>query len=174
MSAISGFAVIGLQWYAAPFLPVMILRIGGVDFPAATFSRRVDRNRDRLARHERCRPQGCSAHHHRPYGSRPHSGFCAMEQPRDWGAPRRRASLAFHSNAGVRLVDHQRASSEFLGFVAPKKTREGLHRPIGVGSCCRCRDHQLRFFKRTGKTASFYLINSRNPGAGYGLRLRRN
>lgn len=107
------FAELGLRWYAVPLLSDMRLRLGGIDFPAAPFNgwyMGTEIGRD-LADETR-------------YGVMPRLAD-AMGLSRRNPVWKDRALLelqaaVLHSFAadGVRIVDHHRASSDFMEFAA--------------------------------------------------------
>jgi nitric-oxide synthase len=110
------FSELGLKWYAVPILSDMVLRIGGVDFPAAPFNGWYmgteigSRDLGDTERYD-CLPVIADR--------------MGLDRSRDSSLWKDRAlvelnAAVLHSyeKAGVRIVDHHRASSEFMEFTA--------------------------------------------------------
>ena len=112
------FAELGLKWYAVPVIADMLLRVGGVDYPAAPFNgwymgTEVGRDLADESRYNQLRVIA-----ERTYeGQSPWSPLW-----KDWALLELNAAV-LHSfaEAKVRLVDHHQASLEFMEFAA----REG-------------------------------------------------
>jgi nitric-oxide synthase len=113
------FSELGLRWYAVPILSDMILRIGGVDFPAAPF------NGWYMGTEIGSRDLGDTGR----YNALPAiADRMGLDRTRDSSLWKDRALVELnaavlhsYSKAGVRIVDHHRASSEFMDFVAREK-----------------------------------------------------
>lgn len=113
---LSWFTELGLRWYAVPVLSDMVLRIGGVDFPAAPF------NGWYLGTEIGSRDLGDSQR----YNQLPIlADRMGLDRSRDSSLWKDRALVELNaailhsfSQAGVRIVDHHRASSEFMEFAA--------------------------------------------------------
>ena len=112
------FAELGLKWYAVPVIADMLLRVGGVDYPAAPFNgwymgTEVGRDLADESRYNQLRVIA-----ERFYGGQ--SPWSPLWK--DW-ALLELNSAVLHSfaEAKVRLVDHHQASLEFMEFAA----REG-------------------------------------------------
>lgn len=113
------FSELSLKWYAVPVLSDMVLRIGGVDFPAAPF------NGWYMGTEIGSRDLGDSGR----YDALPKiADRMGLDRSRDSSLWKDRAlvelnAAVLHSyaKAGVRIVDHHRASSEFMDFVAREK-----------------------------------------------------
>ena len=113
------FSELGLKWYAVPILSDMVLRIGGVDFPAAPFNGWYmgteigSRDLGDTGRYD-CLPVIADR--------------MGLDRSRDSSLWKDRALVELnaavlhsYSKAGVRIVDHHRASSEFMDFVDHEK-----------------------------------------------------
>lgn len=113
------FAELGLKWYAVPILSDMKLRLGGLDFPAAPF------NGWYMGTEIGARDLGDEGR----YGLLPEIGRrMGLLDGKPEALWKDRALLelneaVLHSFAedGVRIVDHHRASSEFMRFVEKEK-----------------------------------------------------
>jgi len=113
------FSELGLKWYAVPVLADMVLRIGGVNFPAAPF------NGWYMGTEIGSRDLGDTGR----YGCLPAiADRMGLDRSRDSSLWKDRALVELnaavlhsYSKAGVRIVDHHRASSEFMDFVAREK-----------------------------------------------------
>jgi nitric-oxide synthase len=113
------FSELGLKWYAVPVLSDMVLRIGGVDFPAAPF------NGWYMGTEIGARDLGDTGR----YDCLPViADRMGLDRSRDSSLWKDRslvelnaAVLHSYSQAGVRIVDHHRASSEFMDFVEREK-----------------------------------------------------
>ena len=109
------FAELGLKWYAVPVIADMLLRVGGVDYPAVPFNgwymgTEVGRDLADESRYNQLRVIA-----ERTYeGRSPWSPLW-----KDW-ALLELNSAVLHSfaEAMVRVVDHHRASVEFMEFAA--------------------------------------------------------
>jgi nitric-oxide synthase, bacterial len=114
------FSELGLKWYAVPVLSDMCLRIGGIDFCAAPF------NGWYMGTEIGSRDLGDSSR----YNMLPHiAARMGLDTTRSSSLWRDRAlvelnAAVLHSYeiAGVRIVDHHRASSEFMEFTAREQT----------------------------------------------------
>jgi nitric-oxide synthase len=110
------FATLGLRWYAVPILSDMVLRIGGIEFPCAPF------NGWYMGTEIGSRDLGDT---HR-YDQLPViADKMGLDRSRDSTLWKDRALVELNtavlysfSQAGVRIVDHHRASSEFMEFAA--------------------------------------------------------
>lgn len=113
------FSELGLKWYAVPILSDMVLRIGGVDFPAAPF------NGWYMGTEIGSRDLGDTGR----YDALPAiADRMGLDRSRDSSLWKDRALVELnaavlhsYSQAGVRIVDHHRASSEFMDFVDREK-----------------------------------------------------
>ena len=108
------FADLHLQWYAAPIISDMSLRIGGIDFPASPFNgwymctEIASRDLGDLSRYHLLPKIAAGLH-------------LDLSSPQSLWQDRALLELniaVLHSfkQAGVRIVDHHRASSEFMEF----------------------------------------------------------
>jgi nitric-oxide synthase len=108
------FAELGLKWYAVPVVSDMVLRVGGVDYPAAPFNgwyMGTEVGRD-FADESRYNQLPVIA-------ERTHAGRSPWSPVwKDWARLELNAAV-LHSfaEAKVRLVDHHQASLEFMEFV---------------------------------------------------------
>jgi nitric-oxide synthase len=107
------FAELGLRWYAVPLLSDMRLRLGGIDFPAAPFN-------GWYMGTEIGRDLGDEARYHLLPKLADAMGLSRRDPM--W---KDRTLLELHAAvlhsyavAGVRIVDHHRASSDFMEFTA--------------------------------------------------------
>lgn len=107
------FAERGWRWYAVPVLADMCLRIGGVDFPAAPF------NGWYLGTEIGSRDLGDTGRYDLLPAVAEMFGFSSDPLWKDRALVELNAAV-LHSfeQAGVRIVDHHRASSEFMEFAA--------------------------------------------------------
>jgi nitric-oxide synthase len=112
------FGELGLKWYAVPVIADMLLRVGGVDYPAAPFNgwymgTEVGRDLADESRYNQLRVIA-----ERTYGGR--SPWSPLWK--DWALLELNAAV-LHSfaEAKVRVVDHHQAAVEFMEFAA----REG-------------------------------------------------
>ena len=113
------FSELGLKWYAVPILSDMVLRIGGVNFPAAPF------NGWYMGTEIGSRDLGDTGR----YDCLPMIADCiGLDRSCDSSLWKDRALVELnaavlhsYSKAGVRIVDHHRASSEFMDFVEREK-----------------------------------------------------
>ena len=110
------FAELGLRWYAVPILSDMVLRIGGLDFPAAPF------NGWYMGTEIGSRDLGDTYRYNQLPVVAEKMG---LDRTRDSSLWKDRALVELNaavlhsfSQAGVRIVDHHRASSEFMEFAA--------------------------------------------------------
>jgi nitric-oxide synthase len=118
------FAALGLRWYAVPILSDMNLRIGGMDFPAAPF------NGWYMGTEIGSRDLGDAGRYNVLPTLAEHMGLLRPKKDRLW-KDRALVELneaVLHSFAadGVRIVDHHRASSEFMRFVAMEQQQGRL------------------------------------------------
>jgi nitric-oxide synthase len=114
--ALPWFSDLGLKWYAVPILSDMRLRIGGIDFCAAPF------NGWYMGTEIGSRDLGDTARYNMLPAIAAAMGLDTSKPSTLW---RDRAlvelnTAVLHSfeHAGVRIVDHHRASSEFMEFTA--------------------------------------------------------
>ena len=113
------FAELGLKWYAVPVVSDMVLRVGGVDYPAAPFNgwyMGTEVGRD-FADESRYNQLPVIA-------ERTHAGRSPWSPLwKDWALLELNAAV-LHSfaEAKVRLVDHHQASLEFMEFVKREGT----------------------------------------------------
>jgi nitric-oxide synthase len=105
-----------MRWYAVPILSDMVLRIGGVDFPAAPF------NGWYMGTEIGSRDLGDTYRYNQLPTIAEKMG---LDRTRDSTLWKDRALVELNaavlhsfSQAGVRIVDHHRASSEFMEFAA--------------------------------------------------------
>jgi nitric-oxide synthase len=113
---LSWFSDLGLKWYAIPVLSDMVLRIGGVDFSASPF------NGWYMGTEIGSRDLGDTQR----YDILPAiADGMGLDRSRDSALWKDRALVELnaavlhsYSKAGVRIVDHHRASSEFMEFAA--------------------------------------------------------
>jgi nitric-oxide synthase len=107
------FAELGLKWHAVPVIADMVLRVGGVDYPAAPFNgwyMGTEVGRD-LADEGRYNQLPVIAK--LTYGG--HSSWSPSWK--DWALEELNAAvLHSYTEAGVRLVDHHQESVEFMEF----------------------------------------------------------
>ena len=109
------FADFGLRWYAVPVLSDMTLRIGGIDFTAAPF------NGWYMGTEIGSRDFGDENRYNILPEIARRMGIDPRTDPmwRDRALVELNAAvLHSYSTAGVRIVDHHRASSEFMEFAA--------------------------------------------------------
>jgi nitric-oxide synthase len=112
------FAELGLKWYAVPVIADMLLRVGGVDYPAAPFNgwymgMEVGRELADESRYNQL-PEIAE----RTYGGQ----NSWSPSWKDWALEELNAAVLYScTEAGVRLVEQHRESVEFIEFVA----REG-------------------------------------------------
>ena len=110
-----GFAGLGLKWYAVPVLSDMRLRLGGIDFPAAPF------NGWYMGTEIGSRDLGDEGRYNMLPVISEKMGIDRAADPlwRDRALVELNAAVIFsYQQAGVRIVDHHRASSEFMEFAA--------------------------------------------------------
>ena len=109
------FSELGLKWYAVPILSDMKLRIGGIDFPAAPF------NGWYMGTEIGSRDLGDEARYDMLPAIAEKMGINREHDPlwKDRALVELNAAVIFsYEQAGVRIVDHHRASSEFMEFAA--------------------------------------------------------
>ena len=109
------FSDLGLKWYAVPILSDMKLRIGGIDFPAAPF------NGWYMGTEIGSRDLGDEARYDMLPAIAQKMGIDRGNDPlwKDRALVELNAAVIFsYEQAGVRIVDHHRASSEFMEFTA--------------------------------------------------------
>jgi nitric-oxide synthase len=109
------FADLGLKWYAVPILSDMRLRVGGIDFPAAPF------NGWYMGTEIGSRDLGDEARYDMLPAIAEKIGIDREHDPlwKDRALVELNAAVIFsYEQAGVRIVDHHRASSEFMEFAA--------------------------------------------------------
>lgn len=109
------FAELGLKWYAVPILSDMRLRMGGIDFPAAPF------NGWYMGTEIGSRDLGDEARYDMLPAIAEKMGIDQKQDPlwKDRALVELNAAVIFsYEQAGVRIVDHHRASSEFMEFAA--------------------------------------------------------
>lgn len=109
------FSELGLKWYAVPILSDMKLRIGGIDFPAAPF------NGWYMGTEIGSRDLGDVARYDMLPAIAEKMGIDREHDPlwKDRALVELNAAVIFsYEQAGVRIVDHHRASSEFMEFAA--------------------------------------------------------
>ena len=105
------FAELGLKWYAVPVIADMLLRVGGVDYPAAPFNgwyMGTEVGRD-LADESR--------YNHLPLiAERTYGGRNAWSPSwREWALEELNAAVLYSfTEAGVRLVEHHQESVELM------------------------------------------------------------
>ena len=105
------FAELGLKWYAVPVIADMLLRVGGVDYPAAPFNgwyMGTEVGRD-LAEESR--------YNHLPLiAERTYGGRNAWSPSwREWALEELNAAVLYSfTEAGVRLVEHHQESVELM------------------------------------------------------------
>lgn len=107
------FAGLGLKWYAVPVLSDMKLRIGGIDFPAAPF------NGWYMGTEIGSRDLGDVARYDMLPAIAEKMGIERKHDPlwKDRALVELNTAVIFsYEQAGVRIVDHHRASSEFMEF----------------------------------------------------------
>ncbi len=113
-------ARLGLRWYSVPIITNMILTIGGIDYPCAPFNgfymctEIASRNLSDRMRFNAL-PDVAQA-----------LGLCLDERPPLWIdtalTELNRAVLWSFDSAGVTIVDHHGASSQFIDFLAREGT----------------------------------------------------
>ena len=109
------FADLGLKWYAVPILSDMRLRVGGIDFPAAPF------NGWYMGTEIGSRDLGDESRYDMLPAIAEKMGIDREHDPlwKDRALVELNAAVIFsYEQAGVRIVDHHRASSEFMEFAA--------------------------------------------------------
>lgn len=109
------FSSLGLKWYAVPVLSDMNLRIGGIDFPAAPF------NGWYMGTEIGSRDLGDEGRYNMLPAIAEKMGIDRQSDPlwKDRALVELNAAVIFsYEQAGVRIVDHHRASSEFMEFAA--------------------------------------------------------
>ncbi len=109
------FSDLRLKWYAVPILSDMKLRIGGIDFPAAPF------NGWYMGTEIGSRDLGDEARYDMLPAIAEKIGINRKLDPlwKDRALVEINAAVIFsYEQAGVRIVDHHRASSEFMEFAA--------------------------------------------------------
>lgn len=109
------FADLGLKWYAVPILSDMRLRVGGIDFPAAPF------NGWYMGTEIGSRDLGDEARYDMLPAIAEKIGIDREHDPlwKDRALVELNAAVIFsYEQAGARIVDHHRASSEFMEFAA--------------------------------------------------------
>jgi len=112
---LSWFHELGLKWYAVPILSDMRLRLGGIDFPAAPF------NGWYMGTEIGSRDLGDEARYDCLPAIAEKMGIPRAKDPlwKDRALVELNAAVVFSfEQAGVRIVDHHRASSEFMEFAA--------------------------------------------------------
>ena len=109
------FSDLGLKWYAVPILSDMRLRVGGIDFPAAPF------NGWYMGTEIGSRDLGDEARYNMLPAIAEKMGVDREHDLlwKDRALVELNAAVIFsYEQAGVRIVDHHRASSEFMEFAA--------------------------------------------------------
>lgn len=109
------FGDLGLKWYAVPVLSDMRLRIGGIDFPAAPF------NGWYMGTEIGSRDLGDEGRYNMLPAIAEMIRCDRATDPlwKDRALVELNAAVLFsYEQAGVRIVDHHRASSEFMEFAA--------------------------------------------------------
>jgi nitric-oxide synthase len=109
------FSTLGLKWYAVPILSDMTLRIGGIDFSAAPF------NGWYMGTEIGSRDLGDELRYNMLPVIAEKMGINCGSDPlwKDRALVELNAAVIFsYEQAGVRIVDHHRASSEFMEFAA--------------------------------------------------------
>jgi nitric-oxide synthase len=109
------FSDLGLKWYAVPILSDMRLRVGGIDFPAAPF------NGWYMGTEIGSRDLGDEARYDMLPAIAEKMGIDRERDAlwKDRALVELNAAVIFsYEQAGVRIVDHHRASSEFMEFAA--------------------------------------------------------
>ncbi|MFM8717787.1 MAG: nitric oxide synthase oxygenase, partial [Spartobacteria bacterium] len=109
------FSELGLKWYAVPILSDMRLRMGGIDFPAAPF------NGWYMGTEIGSRDLGDGARYDMLPAIAEKMGIDREHDPlwKDRALVELNAAVIFsYEQAGVRIVDHHSASSEFMEFAA--------------------------------------------------------
>ena len=109
------FSDLGLKWYAVPILSDMKLRIGGIDFPAAPF------NGWYMGTEIGSRDLGDEARYDMLPVIAEKMGIDRRRDPlwKDRALVELNAAvISSYEQAGARIVDHHRASSEFMEFAA--------------------------------------------------------
>ena len=109
------FSGLGLKWYAVPILSDMCLRLGGIDFPAAPF------NGWYMGTEIGARDLGDEARYNSLPAIAEKMGIDRDNDPlwKDRALVELNEAVLFSfEHAGVRIVDHHRASSEFMEFTA--------------------------------------------------------
>jgi len=109
------FPDLGLKWYAVPILSDMRLRLGGLDFPAAPF------NGWYMGTEIGSRDLGDEARYNMLPAIAEKMGIDRRMDSlwKDRALVELNAAVIFSfEEAGVRIVDHHRASSEFMEFAA--------------------------------------------------------
>jgi nitric-oxide synthase len=109
------FSGLELKWYAVPILSDMRLRVGGIDFPAAPF------NGWYMGTEIGSRDLGDEGRYNMLPVIAEKMGIDRAVDPlwRDRALVELNAAVIFsYEQAGVRIVDHHRASSEFMEFAA--------------------------------------------------------
>ena len=118
------FAELGLRWYAVPILSDMNLRIGGMDFPAAPF------NGWYMETEIGSRDLGDTGRYNVLPELAERMGLLQPKKDRLWKdralVELNEAVLHSFIEDGVRIVDHHRASSEFMRFVSMEKKQGRL------------------------------------------------
>lgn len=113
------FTDLGLRWYAVPILSDMNLRIGGVDFPASPF------NGWYMETEIGSRDLGDVGRYNVLPKIAERMGLLGEKSDKLWKdralVELNEAVLHSYSEDGVRIVDHHRASSEFMRFVEREK-----------------------------------------------------
>jgi len=113
------FTELGLRWYAVPILSDMNLRIGGIDYPSAPF------NGWYMGTEIGSRDFGDEARYNMLPVLGERMGLIGSEPHHLWKdralVELNEAVLHSYLEDGVRIVDHHRASSEFLRFVEREK-----------------------------------------------------
>ena len=118
------FSQLGLRWYGVPILSDMNLRIGGMDFPAAPF------NGWYMETEIGSRDLGDTGRYNVLPELAERMGLLSPKKDRLWKdralVELNEAVLHSFSTDGVRIVDHHRASSEFMRFVSMEQQQGRL------------------------------------------------
>ncbi len=113
------FSDLGLKWYAVPVLSDMCLRIGGIDFRAAPF------NGWYMGTEIGSRDLGDSSRYNLLPTIAAGMGLDTSRPSTLWRdralVELNAAVLHSYESAGVRMIDHHRASSEFMEFVSQEQ-----------------------------------------------------
>ena len=118
------FADLGLQWYAVPILSDMNLRLGGLNFRAAPF------NGWYMGTEIGSRDLGDEGRYNQLPIIGDKMGLLGAQSETLWKdralVELNEAVLHSYSEDGVRIVDHHRASSEFMRFVQKEQAEKRL------------------------------------------------